>query len=145
MEEEKDGCLPFLDVLLTCGTDGSIQTSVCRKKTHADQYLDFSSHHPLSHKKSAASTLFRRGRDLSSNAVSRTKEEVHVVKALKGNGHPKRFIQRSAPPLSRAEPQRNADVGTDEDNIRRPPIVTAVRSGPLRAFDHLFWGSANKI
>jgi hypothetical protein len=65
VEEEKDGCLPFLDILLTRDTDGSIQTAVYRKKIHTDRYLDFSSHHPTSHKKSVAATLLRQARDLS--------------------------------------------------------------------------------
>ena len=34
--EEKDGCLPFLDVLLMRDTDGSVQTSVFHKKTHTN-------------------------------------------------------------------------------------------------------------
>ena len=93
VEEEKDGCLPFLDILLTLDVDGSIQTSVYRKKMHTDRYLDFSSHHPLSHKKSVAATLLRRARDLSSNAINRSKEETRVVSALRSNGYPKRFIQ----------------------------------------------------
>ena len=51
VEKEENGCLPFLDSLLTRESDGSISTSVYRKKTHTDQYLQFSSHHPLAHKK----------------------------------------------------------------------------------------------
>ena len=31
LEKEKDGQLPFLDILLSWDTDGSISTSVCRQ------------------------------------------------------------------------------------------------------------------
>ena len=126
VEEEKDGCLPFLDILLTREVDGSIETAVYRKRTHTDLYLNFSSHHPLSHKKSVAATLLRRARDLSSNAVNRSKEETHVVSALRRNGYPKRFVQRSAPPPSRPRHQtdRGADINTEEDSTKKPPSVT---------------------
>ena len=92
LEKEEDGCLPFLDILLKHEPDGSIQTSVYRKSTHTDKYLDFHSHHPLSQKKSVVTTLLSRAKDLSSCAVSHKEERNHVVKALEGNGYPRRFI-----------------------------------------------------
>ena len=56
-EPEKDDRLPFLDVQLHHHLDGSISTSVYRKPTHTDKYLDFRSHHPLQHKASVVRTL----------------------------------------------------------------------------------------
>ena len=55
--ESREGCLPFLDVNLQGCGDGSISTSVYRKPTHTDKYLDFSSHHPLTHKAAVVRTL----------------------------------------------------------------------------------------
>ena len=48
----------FLDVLMLHQPDGSSQTSVYRKGTHTNcyMYLDYDSHHPLSHKKSVVGT-----------------------------------------------------------------------------------------
>ena len=96
VEKEENGCLPFLDSLLTRETDGSISTSVYRKKTHTDQYLQFSSHHPLAHKKSVVTTLFHRATALSSDMVERVKENRRVTRALKNNGYPSSFIHRSS-------------------------------------------------
>ena len=36
--------LLFLDTLVTCSTEGSLETRVYRKATHTDQLLDFRSH-----------------------------------------------------------------------------------------------------
>ena len=55
VEKEKDWILPFLDVLLTRDSDGTIETLVYRKQTYTDGYLDLLSHHSLSHKKSVCS------------------------------------------------------------------------------------------
>ena len=45
LEMEKDGKFPFLDVLVTCRTDGSLSHTVYRKPTHTNRYLHADSHH----------------------------------------------------------------------------------------------------
>ena len=38
-EPRPDGSLPFLDILITPNKDGRLDTTVYRKPTHTDQYL----------------------------------------------------------------------------------------------------------
>ena len=94
IEKESNCVLPFLDVLIECQLDGSVLTSVFRKPTHTDKYLDFQSHHPMSHKISVIRTLYSHARGLSSTMVQTVREEEHVLKVLKENGYPGCVIQR---------------------------------------------------
>ena len=59
-ETREDGSMPFLDILVTPADDGSLQTSVFRKITHTDLYLQWDSHHTIPSKYSVAGTLFHR-------------------------------------------------------------------------------------
>ena len=81
VEKESDEQLPFLDILLTREEGGSISTSVYRKTTHTDQYLNFESHHPVAHKRAVVKTLLCKAEALSSSGVNRVEEEKHVTKA----------------------------------------------------------------
>ena len=82
VEVEDNGKLPFLDVLLTHGHNGHIETSVYRKKTHTDKCLDFNSHHPLSHKKFVINTLLSRARTHSSSITDMLMEIHSLVPRL---------------------------------------------------------------
>ena len=94
VEMESNGCLPFLDILITRDSDGSLSTAVYRKQTHTDQYLQFSSHHPSSHKLSVCRSLFSRALTHSSSLVQQVEEESLIFQALQKNGYPINFIRR---------------------------------------------------
>ena len=74
--------------------DGLISTSVYGKNTHTDQYLQFTSHHPTTHKSSVVRTLFHRAERSSSSTVERCEEEEHIVQSLIENDYPRHFIMR---------------------------------------------------
>ena len=44
-DQRSDAAMPFLDILITPGEDGSLSTSVFRKPTHTDLYLQWDNHH----------------------------------------------------------------------------------------------------
>ena len=119
MEVECGGRIPFLDVLVTRESDGSISTSVYRKPTHTDKYLDFDSHHPLSHKRSVANTLLGRARSHCSSSHSLVSEKKHISQALCLNSYPKALI--------RSHPTRMQSPDTEEPKWKSTAILPYVR------------------
>ena len=87
-EPREDGAMPFLDILVSPGRDGSLSTSVYRKPTHTDLYLQWENHHPLSSKYSVIGTLQHRANTICSNAQLLHKEEKHLHQALKRCQYP---------------------------------------------------------
>ena len=55
-------------------------TTVFRKSTHTNNYLDFQSHHPLAHKVAVACTLFDHAEKICSDFLDLEKEKEHVAK-----------------------------------------------------------------
>ena len=58
--------LAFLDTWMVMESEGSISTEVF-SDTHTDQYLNFSSNHPLEHKRGVMRTLMNRAARLVSD------------------------------------------------------------------------------
>ena len=57
-EIEENRYLPYLDILLKHNLDGTISTTVYRKPTRTERYLDLSSHHPPTHKAAVVKSRF---------------------------------------------------------------------------------------
>ncbi|KAK2180180.1 hypothetical protein NP493_454g04017 [Ridgeia piscesae] len=65
-----------------------------------DQYLNFKSHHSLTHKRLVVSTLINRTQQYVSTTEDRKSELAHVHNALRANGYPEWAV---APPPSNAK------------------------------------------
>ena len=91
-EEESDNSLPFLDTLTIRKEDGTVKLLVYRKKTHTDQHLNFTSHHPLHQKLGVNETLL--DRSIVSEPEDREKEVEHITKALERCGYPSWTIKK---------------------------------------------------
>ena len=88
-ETETNGQLPFLDVMVHINADRSLRTTVYRKPTHTDQYLDFRSNHHISQKLGIYQTLKNRISTIVTKEEDRHKEENHIQAALINCRHPK--------------------------------------------------------
>ena len=97
LKREKDRHLPFLDLNVSRGVQGNLETSVYRKPTHTDKYLAFDSHHPICHKKVCN---LRRADCLPSSLDSKTEERKYVSNVLKENGYTKTFLRNCQKPVT---------------------------------------------
>jgi len=93
-EQEVDGCLPFLDILISKNSDGSLSHQVFRKKTHMKQYLHASSHHFLAQKMGVLNTLATRSLRISDNK-SFEKEKSHLLDVFIENGYSRHMGQKA--------------------------------------------------
>ena len=59
-DSRPDGSMPFLDILITPEQDGSLKTTVYRKPTHTDLYLQWDSNHTITSKYGVVGTLHHR-------------------------------------------------------------------------------------
>ena len=81
-EQREDRSIPFLDVLVIPNEDGSLNSTVFRKPTHTDLYLQWDSHHTLPSKYSVIGTLLHRANTICSDPQLLKQEEDHLYKAL---------------------------------------------------------------
>ncbi len=99
-EEELNGRLPFLDVMITrpdtvVGRQYSL--AVYRKETHSDRYIHFKSSHPFSIKKNVfRGLLLRAHRILRNHPESLRVEVAHLIRAFTSpfNAYPEVVIRR---------------------------------------------------
>ena len=118
MEVEKNGRLPFLDILIYRRENGRLGHSVYRKPTHTDLYLNGRSHHPPSQRRSVLSTLFHRARAISDSDCL-AQEINHLKKTFRQNGYNKGEISSA---LRRAFSDRES---AREDEERQEPEARA--------------------
>ena len=85
--------LPFLDTL-TKPTPNSIESTVYRKPTYTDRYLDYNSNHPILAKLSVIETLIHRAKQVCSTPEFLAKEMDHLHKVLQGQPLPNTVLQQ---------------------------------------------------
>ena len=118
-EIEEDNRLSFLDTTTT-RVRGRIQVSVYRKPTHTDKYLDYNSHHPAQHMRSVVNTLLNRAQEIPSTNAERSRERRHVIKVLRDNNYPLRFI-RSCKSYHNASRRASSNIDTSSASAPLTP------------------------
>ena len=121
--------MPFLGILVTPGSDGSLSTSVYRKPTHTDLYLQWDSHHTLTSKYSMIGTLQHRAQTICSNPQLLQKEEQHLKKALKNCKYPTWALNRIQMKTKKQNSKQVPTNRTNMNNQKKPYIVVPYYSG----------------
>jgi len=121
IEGETDQKLAFLDTHIERKQDGSLKTSVYRKPTHTDQYLNWDSNHHLEHKRSVVRTLLRRAEHLVTEEEDRVKEVKHVKQVLKVNGY-KPWAFKVPSKKRTEEPSETSDNTVKKFPVRIPYV-----------------------
>ena len=106
-EPRPDGSIPFLDILITPGEDGRLDTTVYWKPTHTDQYMHWDSHHTISSKYSVVGTLHHRAKTICSNKQLLQQEEEHLSKALMDCKYPIWALNRVKIKMSKPAQKKN--------------------------------------
>ena len=88
--------LPFLDNL-TNPTPNSIESTVYRKPTHTNRYLDYNSNHLISAKLSVIHTVIHRAKQVCSTPEFFVREMDHLYKVLQYSHYPAQFLQQGKP------------------------------------------------
>jgi hypothetical protein len=110
-ETMENNQIPFLDANIVVKPDYSIKTTVYRKKTHTNQYLNYESHHPLIHKLGVVRTLLDRIDTVVSEPEDKMMEEKTVTDALTICGYPPWTFEK-------VKKQRK----NKKDNIQKLPL-----------------------
>ena len=110
-EECVDNKLAFLDCQVHIHEDGSLKSTVYRKPTHTDFYLQFDSHHPLIHKLGVIRSLQHRANTIISDQEDLPGEHNHIQKSLGCCGYPNWAFTKAKKTKEHTQNQ-NAETGT---------------------------------
>ena len=95
IEQEQDDKLAFLDVLVMRTQDGKLATTVHRKTTHTNRYLNYHSAHSNEQKQGVVMNLYNRAQSLIAKSTDWKKEKRFLSDMLTENDYPKWFIQKA--------------------------------------------------
>ena len=105
---EESNKISFLDVLVT-NENGSIQTSVYRKATNTDVYMNWNSYAPKTWKVATLKSLVKRAFMVSLTEVTLDKELVHLKKSRDGTPPMNRMI-KTATRIKKKKNQRRRQL-----------------------------------
>ena len=109
--------------------DGSLSTSVYRKPTHTDLYLQWDSHHTLTSKYSVIGTLQHRANTICSNPQLLQKEEQHLKNALKNCKYPTWALSRIQMKTKKQDSKEVPPNRNSRNNQKKSYIVVPYYSG----------------
>ena len=121
-EDEENNSMPFLDAKFTRKEDGSVKSTVYRKKTHADQYLNFASHLPKHQKLGVVRTLMNRCETITSEEGDKKEEVEHLREALRVCGYPSWALNK----VTDSSKKKKNNKKTNDRNYRSQVVIPYV-------------------
>ena len=131
---KKQGAIPFLDTFPR-PSGNKIITSVYRKHTHMDRYLDFNSNQPKSAKRVVVRTLTDRAKNVCSSPELLAEEMDHLGEVLKYNNYPKWMIDQHG---RNSSERRLIDLETGNEVKKSIFISAPYFPGLSESFKQLF-------
>lgn len=122
MEIEKNGCIPFLDVLLKKRDDGKFAHTVYRKTTHTNRYLNAGSHHHPSQIQAVANSLAHRS-ILLSDKDNFPQEKRALTAALVQNGFNLTAINKAFAKNKRQQQTEDTTEDKEKETISILPYI----------------------
>ena len=128
-DQREDESMPFFDILIIPNEDGSLSTTVYRKPTHTDLYLQWDSHHTIPCKYSVIGTLHHRAQTICSNPRLLQQEEDNLHRALTKCKYPVLALNRTK--IKTRNPTQKNDnsnkTNSATNNNQNPYIVVHTR------------------
>ena len=113
-ELEENGRIPFLDVLIIRSNNNTIETTVYRKETNTDIYINWFAHAPFEWKKSTLNTIVKRAQLICSTEKYLELEISHIKDVFCNlNSYPRKYVQRTIDNILYKQNQENIDTNTE--------------------------------
>ena len=132
-----EGSIPFLDTLVTAKGDGSLSTSIYRKPTYTNQYLQWGSHHAIANKYSVINSLLHRAKNICSNQDQLEEELTHIDRVLSACKYPSWAIKRMTLKNSTPKTSRSNNINNRNSNINRGSITVPYNKGLSESFKNI--------
>ena len=128
VEDNKgDGAIPFLDAIVKPEAGGKWSTTVYRKPSHTDQYLQWDSHHHLSARFSVTHILSHRDQTVCSNPELLHKEKTHLRNKLTHCKYPKWALDKVERRLNKPSSEAS-DVANNQGTTGAQPTTKEVKT-----------------
>ena len=117
-EDEDNNMLSFLDVLVT-RVDGTLCTSVYRKRTFSGLFMKYDSFVPIQCKRSLVYGLINRSWKICSSVESFENEVKFLKNILGANGYPYKFISRQINKFIKSKQNSNSQlpIGPEKKSV----------------------------
>ena len=116
-----DGSIPFLDVLIIPDEEGNLKTTVYRKPTHTNLYLQWDGNHQVSSKYSVIGSLQYRAKTICPDKEMLRSEEHHLEEAPTRYKYPTWALNKAKMKTKTAANRNNKrNNKITNNNIQRP-------------------------